>query len=384
MKVRIQKPLQEAFNFGGMDASQQKKDSLLTKQRQEFVKNEALKDADIAKILYKQVGINKISGYKIGHEPKTGYAAFVKDDTSAHSSYVNKITELLEQHNWTRFLKQSFNKDMGVKLKEEWKKYYEKFKPEDENYYIAYMLISPDEGMVLIVGASRSWQTKFNGSSYLTFTGEVVYDTDEEEQTAEEKEATKVKNAAIERFKKILKANYKINLSNHSIHNFEYDQETGRCGAKWEWTWSDRRLTASNEVCNIINKKIINTENRWKKTKSSSEFIDDVCTWEYVSPTQDMVCTLNWDRKQKKGFMKIQQVESDTQYTDKGAVIPKVNRKGHDIEKPKFATQKYFAFKNALEDLMDTFTDAEMKVIESQPNQYQALLDAFKKKWIDA
>lgn len=63
--------------------------------------------------------------------------------------------------------------------------------------------------------------------------------------------------------------------------------------------------------------------------------------------------------------MKIQQVESDTQYTAKGEAIPKTNRKGNDIEKPKFATQKYFAFKNALEELVDTFTDAEMTVIES-------------------
>ena len=283
------------------------------------------------------VGINKVSGYKVGHEPNTGYAAFVKDDTSAASSYVNKITELLEQHNWTRFLKQSFNKDMGIELKEEWKEYYEKFKPEDDTYYIAYMLISPDEGMVLIVGASRSWKTKFNGSSYLTFTGKVLYNTDEEEQTEEEKEEAKEKNAAIERFKKILKANYKINLTNHSIYNFEYDPESGRCAAKWEWTWKDRRLTASNEVCNIINKKLVNTENRWKKTKSGSEFVDDVCTWEFVSPAQDMVCTLNWDRQQKKGFMKIQQVESDTQYTAKGTVIPKTNRKGNQIERPEFA-----------------------------------------------
>lgn len=139
------------------------------------------------------------------------------------------------------------------KINEDWFKYFdEEFRPAGKEQ-TKEILVSPDNGMLFIWFEGRWWN---DNDMYLTFTGEKVY-TDEEtsSMSADEKSGELEKNKAIALFRKVMKNTYKINLP--ITVQFDYDKETKIPTAHWEWDWAPGKLTASNDILGMLNKKII-------------------------------------------------------------------------------------------------------------------------------
>jgi hypothetical protein len=170
------------------------------------------------------------------------------------------------------------------KINEDWFKYFdEEFRPAGKEQ-TREIWVSPDNGMIFIWFEGRWWNTN---DIYLTFTGEKVY-TDEEtsSMTADEKSEELEKNKAIALFRKVMKNTYKINLP--ITVQFDYNKETKIPTAHWEWDWAPGKLTASNDILGMLNKKII----RGMGSKPWKKIIADPYHWRWVSPGNDIVCDI--------------------------------------------------------------------------------------------
>ena len=141
------------------------------------------------------------------------------------------------------------------KINEDWFKYFDKdFRPaKNTDDQTREIWVSPDNGMLFIWFEGKWWN---NNDIYLTFTGEKVYkDEETSSMSVDEKSDELEKNKAIALFRKVMKNTYKINLP--ITVQFNYDKETKIPTAHWEWDWTPGKLTASNDILGMLNKKII-------------------------------------------------------------------------------------------------------------------------------
>ena len=141
------------------------------------------------------------------------------------------------------------------KINEDWFKYFdEDFRPpKNAGDQTKEIFVSPDNGM-LFIWFEGKWRN--DNDVYLTFTGEKVYkDEETSSMSADEKSEELEKNKAIALFRKVMKNTYKINLP--ITVQFDYNKETKIPTAHWEWDWTPGKLTASNDILGMLNKKII-------------------------------------------------------------------------------------------------------------------------------
>ena len=348
---------------------------------------EAIKLTDISKVVYTLLGIDKPRGWKVGTFPVNDFPAYYVTDKPMNSKPVHDLMKLMEIKGWTRLSVQLMNRiKMGKttpddekikdKINEDWFKYFDKdFRPaknsEDQTREI---WVSPDNGMMFIWFEGKWWN---NNDIYLTFTGEKVYNDEETtSMSADEKTEELEKNKAIALFRKVMKNTYKINLP--ITAQFNYDKETKIPSAHWEWSWTPGKLTASSDILGMLNKKIIRGQGSkpWKKT------IADPYHWRWISPGNDIVCDIEWVAADRKGYLNISHKQEGHDYDDKGIIQLKRNRKGKVIVEPAWPGSKITTFEQALEDITDYFTDEELKVIEKSDNPFNALIAAFKEKWM--
>ena len=379
--------LYEAFDFNQVDNTKTHKAKIMSNVAMAAAQKEAIKLTDISKVVYTLLGIDKPRGWKVGTFPVNDFPAYYVTDKPMNSKPVHDLMKLMEIKGWTRLSVQLMNRiKMGKttpddekikdKINEDWFKYFDKdFRPaknsEDQTREI---WVSPDNGMMFIWFEGKWWN---NNDIYLTFTGEKVYNDEETtSMSADEKTEELEKNKAIALFRKVMKNTYKINLP--ITAQFNYDKETKIPSAHWEWSWTPGKLTASSDILGMLNKKIIRGQGSkpWKKT------IADPYHWRWISPGNDIVCDIEWVAAVRKGYLNISHKQEGHDYDDKGIIQLKRNRKGKVIVEPAWPGSKITTFEQALEDITDYFTDEELKVIEKSDNPFNALIAAFKEKWM--
>ena len=379
--------LYEGFDFNQVDNSRQHKSRELTNIAMAAAKIEAIKHTDISKVVYTLLGIDKPRGWKIGTFPVNDFPAYYVIDKPYDSKLVHDLIKLMEIKGWTKLTIQLMNRiklgkttpddeKIKDKINEDWFKYFdEDFRPpKNAGDQTKEIFVSPDNGM-LFIWFEGKWRN--DNDVYLTFTGEKVYKDEEVSSIpADEKSEELEKNKAIALFRKVMKNTYKINLP--ITVQFDYNKETKIPTAHWEWSWTPGKLTASNDIFGMLKNKIIKGQGSkpWKK------IISDPYHWRWASPGNDIVCDIQWVAADRKGYLNISHKQEGHDYDDKGIIQLKRNRKGKVIVEPAWPGAKITTFEQALEDLTDYFTDEELKVIEKSDNPFNALIDAFKQKWV--